>query len=69
MRVQRIGRGKSTILHIEARGCLINVREHLHNSEGEEVTSVEVIPDNYSEDRWTLDGSQTTRVIRKAGKV
>jgi len=47
--------------HIEVRGCIVNIREGLFNLEGEEVTSVEIIPD----EDWKLDGCVNSRVINK----
>jgi hypothetical protein len=40
--------------HIEVDGCIINVRTGLHDSEGREVTSVEILCDAYAGDSWSL---------------
>ena len=50
--------------HIEVRGCIVNIRERPLNLEGQEVTSVEIIPD----ENWELDGCVNSRVINKQGK-
>jgi len=56
--------GGDGVLHIEAPGCVVNVHCNLHNSDGAEVTTVEVIPDgpHYDGRGWTADGS--VRLIR-----
>ena len=47
--------------HLERAGCIINIREGLHDLEGHEVTSIEIIPD----DQMTLDGSCYNRIIKE----
>jgi len=48
---------RARTLHIEAPGCIINVRKGLHNSEGAAVTSVEIICDQYAGERpWSILG-------------
>ena len=49
------------IRHIEVRGCIINIREGLLNSEGQEVTSIEIL----SDEGWELLGCVNNRVIKK----
>ncbi len=49
------------LLHVETEGCIVNIRVGLHNTEGQEVTSVEILADN---DGWNLDGSVNNRVIK-----
>ena len=54
-------------LHIEAPGCIVNIRCNLHNSDGAEVTSIEVIPDgpDYDGRGWTVvDGIRIIRVVQ-----
>lgn len=33
--------------HIEAEGCIVNIREGLRNTKGQKVTSVEILPDDH----------------------
>jgi len=35
------------IRHIEAEGCIINIREGLHDRKGRKVTSIQIIPDDH----------------------
>jgi hypothetical protein len=52
-------------LHIEAEGCIVNIREGLYDLKGRRVTSIEVLPDSYSNMRkWKLIGSHNNRVIQ-----
>lgn len=42
-------------LHVEAPGCVVNVRLGLHNSEGQDVTAITVQCDQYAgEPAWSL---------------
>ena len=34
-------------LHIEAEGCIVNIRQELTDRLGRQVTSIEIIPDKY----------------------
>lgn len=58
-------------LHIEAPGCIINVRAGLGADEGQPVTVVQVICDKYPGEVWTLeDGGMdkkfaTLRIIKQ----
>ena len=51
--------------HLEVEGCIVNIREGLHNLEGQKVTSIEIIPDAYGENIWKLDGCHNSRVIKE----
>ena len=52
-------------LHIEANGCIVNIRENLTDMKDRQVTSIEIIPDNYAgEQKWKLCGSYNNRVIQ-----
>lgn len=57
---------KRTPLHIEAPGCIINVRPGLRGAGDREVTSIEIICDQYAGERhWympDLDGDNPPRV-------
>jgi len=37
---------RSELLHIEAPGCIINIRVQLADVDGREVTAIEVLPDS-----------------------
>jgi len=51
-------------LHIEAEGCIINIRQELHDGLGRQVTSVEIIPDKYAgEPVHKLVGCRNNRII------
>ena len=51
-------------LHIEARGCIINIRPNLTDMKGRAVTSIEIKPDTYSgEPRQKLYGTINNRVV------
>jgi hypothetical protein len=52
---------KLGIEHLERPGCIINIREHLADEEGNEVTSIEILPD----DGWTLEGYVNNRLIKR----
>ena len=56
--------GKLT--HIEAKGCIVNIREGLHDRHGREVTSVTISPDDHysGEQIWRLRGSPNNRVVQ-----
>jgi hypothetical protein len=36
---------KGKLVHLEAPGCIVNIRVGLHDAEGREVTAIEIIPD------------------------
>jgi len=48
------------IEHLERPGCIINIRAELHDREGHEVTSIEIIPDS----DCAFDGCFNNRVIK-----
>lgn len=61
------GRNRSgNLLHVETDGCIVNIRVGLHDADGRQVTSVEILADNYAEEggRWALDGYVNNRVIQ-----
>lgn len=56
----------SKCLHIEANGCIINIRDQLHDHSGREVTSIEIIPDKFAgEPKWRLYGTPNNRVVKE----
>ena len=73
--MKRINLSKRTggdgMLHIEAPGCIVNIRCNIHNTDGAEVTSIEVIPDepDYDGRGWTVDGPvRNIRVVQCPAK-
>lgn len=63
MTFRRLERG---VLHIEAEGCVVNVREGLEDQYGRSVTSIEVIPDDQmvGDPTWRLYGGRNNRVVK-----
>ena len=55
------------LLQIETDGCTVNIRVGLSNMEGQEVTVIEILPDDHSVggEKWKLDGTIRNRVIRQ----
>ena len=55
--------------HVEVEGCIVNIREGLHDTRGRKVTSIEIIPDRYAgEPKWKLiPGKCNQRVIQLKG--
>jgi hypothetical protein len=56
-RINLTKRSRHDCLHIEAPGCVINVRHKLRDCDGHPVTAVEIIPDRVD---WQGDGSRWT---------
>jgi hypothetical protein len=62
--------GQKNWAHIEAEGCIVNIREGLHDIEGQKVTHIEIIPDDYAGEKpWIVDGSRNIRVIQKERRI
>jgi len=53
-------------IHIEANGCIVNIRENLTDRKGRSVTSIEILPDDHymGERIWKIIGLRNTRVIQ-----
>jgi hypothetical protein len=66
-------RSRHEVLHIEAPGCVVNIRHGLKDVDGHEVTSIQVIADQYTDDEWHLpdhEGLYSVGVrVRKCEKV
>lgn len=68
--VRHYATARDKILHIETDGAVVNIRVGLSDRHGNQVTSVEIIPE--SKDRggdqegraWVLDGNFNNRLIR-----
>jgi hypothetical protein len=57
----------SDVKHIEVEGCIINIREGLHDAQGNKVTSIEILPDDHyaGEKVWVTKPSvHNIRVIQ-----
>lgn len=52
------------LLHVETEGCIVNIRICLEDSEGRPVTSVEILPDETTDEKWEVDGHINNRVIK-----
>ena len=65
MAMSRKLHGHKKGLHIEAEGCIINIYEGLYNTEGKQVTAIQVIPDKLEEEEWEVLGDSNIRVIKK----
>jgi hypothetical protein len=59
------GNRSGNLLHIETDGCIVNIQVGLHDTDGRQVTSVRVSPDNYAErgGRWVQDGSRVVQLL------
>lgn len=62
--IQHHATARDKLLHVETEGCVVNISVGLHDREGREVTSVEIVPDRYVGGEWTLDGYHNSRVIK-----
>jgi len=49
-RIEWSGKRGSNLLHIEAPGCIVNIHKGLTDTQGREVTRVEVICDQYADE-------------------
>ena len=61
------------LLHIETEGAIVNIRVGLHNTDGHEVTAIEILPDSYVGEEWLMPDENgehmkalNVRVIKKA---
>jgi hypothetical protein len=61
-------RNKQDILHIETDGAIVNIQVGLHDTDGRQVTSVRISPDDASRGGdgngriWVRDGSRIVRL-------
>jgi hypothetical protein len=63
MRTIALGKRCARVLHIETMLGIINIRANLHDMEGREVISVEILTDA----GVTLDGYVNSRLIKEGG--
>jgi len=66
--IQHSASARDKVLHVEAEGCIVNIRVGLKDDRGRPVTVVEVLADNYMGDQWRIEGGSEThhavRVVR-----
>lgn len=68
------GNRTGNLLHIETEGAIVNIRVGLHNPEGQEVTSIQIQPDDTGAgENWTMPDENgehmkglNVQVIKKA---
>ena len=53
----------SKVKHLEIAGCIVNIREGLHDSAGREVTSIEILCDDLAGEAWRLPDHGDARSI------
>ena len=57
----------NNVLHIETEGCIVNIQVGLTNIKQQKITSIEILPDKYRDNKWILDGTVHNRVIKQKG--
>lgn len=67
------GNRTGNLLHIETEGAIVNIRVGLQNTEGHEVTSISILPDDNAGEEWTMPDENgehmkalNVRVIKQA---
>jgi len=57
---------KNGTIHLEVKGCVVNIKENLYDEHNRECTVVSIIPDNYMPDEkiWLLKGHAHNRIIQ-----
>jgi len=59
-------RTRDNLLHIETDFGIVNIRIGLTDMQGRNVTSIEILPDNYAgEPKIILSGSSNNRLIQE----
>lgn len=64
-RIHHFNTARDKLLHIETEGAIVNIRVGLQDSDGREVTSVEILPD--SSEGWVTTGDINNRIYQPAG--
>jgi hypothetical protein len=56
-KIQVFKQEKGKLLHVEAPGCTVNIRVGLHDADGRDVTSVEVLADGerFAGASWSVE--------------
>lgn len=54
------------VLHIELPGCIVNITVNLTNEKDQQVTHIEVLPDQYVGEEWHLaaNAPKNIRVVK-----
>jgi len=56
-------------MHIEAEGCIVNVREGLTDQYGRRVTSIQILPESRGAgSSWARRGPANVRVVQLKGR-
>lgn len=57
---------KNGTLHIEAEGCVVNIKEGLYDEHNKKCTCVTILPDSCYQDEpiWKLKGHAHNRIIQ-----
>jgi hypothetical protein len=67
--IRHTSRSRDPLLHIETDFGIVNIRVGLHDTDGNAVTSIEIIPDHVDWERRNrtieLDGYSNSRLIAK----
>jgi len=63
-RIRHMGSARDKLLHIETEGCIVNIQVGLSDRDGNPVTIVSIIPDEYIGESWTLKGQGHNRLIK-----
>lgn len=58
MRRIHIGPRSAKVWHIEAPGCVVNIRHGLRDDDGHEITSIQVIRDQAQGEAWSFPDYQ-----------
>lgn len=51
------------LLHVECPNCIVNIRVGLSNKDSNEVTSIEIIPDDDADKQTKLEGYKNNIVM------
>ena len=62
----KITERKNGMIHIEVKGCVVNIKENLYDEYKRECTCVSILPSNYMPDEkiWILKGHAHNRIIQ-----
>jgi len=63
MKAVRHVNARDNLLHIETEGGIVNIRTGLTDVNGRQVTSVEIVPDEFVGEEWTIDGPRNVRLV------
>ena len=57
---------KNGTIHLEVKGCVVNIKENLYDEHNRPCTAVSIIPQDYmpGEKKWIIKGHAHNRVIQ-----